>query len=256
EDKFNDWASRKLFLLADEVVARTEVYHLKNKLKALITGDRIRINPKNLQAYEEDNHANLVFLSNEAMPVVLEEDDRRHAVIWTPEKLDQEFYREVLAEIAAGGTAALHHYLLHLDLGNFSNGTLPPMTAAKAELIQLSQDSPQRFLDQLYGMDIPSVRPVPAPSKEWYELYKVWCHREGLKAAPAPKFVNALVRKRDVIHPDRARKRYLIEQTQYGPHAFLMLGNCNVPGDQSEAAWLGERVLEFRRMFNDFRGQS
>ena len=62
EDKFNDWASRKLFLLADEVVARTEVYHLKNKLKALITGDRIRINPKNIQAYEEDNHANLVFL--------------------------------------------------------------------------------------------------------------------------------------------------------------------------------------------------
>ncbi|MFP3345258.1 DUF5906 domain-containing protein, partial [Halomonas sp. SIMBA_159] len=54
EDKFNDWASRKLFLLADEVVARTEVYHLKNKLKALITGDRIRINPKNIQAYEED----------------------------------------------------------------------------------------------------------------------------------------------------------------------------------------------------------
>src|SRR5690606_38275103 len=50
EDKFNDWASRKLFLLADEVVARTEVYHLKNKLKALITGDRIRINPKNVQA--------------------------------------------------------------------------------------------------------------------------------------------------------------------------------------------------------------
>lgn len=60
EDRFNDWASRKLFLLADEVVARTEIYHLKNKLKALITGGRVRINPKNIAAYEEDNHANFV----------------------------------------------------------------------------------------------------------------------------------------------------------------------------------------------------
>jgi hypothetical protein len=33
EDKFNDWASRKLFMIADEVVARSDVYHIKNKLK-------------------------------------------------------------------------------------------------------------------------------------------------------------------------------------------------------------------------------
>ncbi|KAF1697977.1 DNA primase [Pseudoxanthomonas jiangsuensis] len=256
EDKFNDWASRKLFLLADEVVARTEVYHLKNKLKALVTGDRIRINPKNIQAYEEDNHANFVFLSNEAMPLVLEEDDRRHAVIWTPEKLPQEFYREVMAEIAAGGTAALHHYLLQLDLGDFTNGTYPPMTAAKAELIQLSMDSPLRFLDQLYDQEIPGITPRPAPSKEWYELYKLWCTREGVKPAPSPKFVNALVRKRGIAHPEQARKRYLIDQTTFGPHGFLMLGNCAPPADRSETAWLGDEVLAFRVALNDYRGRT
>lgn len=257
EDKFNDWASRKLFLLADEVVARTEVYHLKNKLKALITGDRIRINPKNIQAYEEDNHANLVFLSNEAMPVVLEEDDRRHAVIWTPSKLTEAFYLEVLAEIAAGGTAALHHYLLQVDLSGFTNGTNPPMTAAKAELINLSQDSPQRFLDELYGDDIPGLKPLPAPSKEWYEVYRIWCGREGLpRPAPAPKFINALVRKRGIVHPDRARKRYLIEQTTHGPHGFLLLGNVTAPADRNEGAWLGEQVVRFRNCVNEYRGRA
>ncbi|KUF27260.1 DUF5906 domain-containing protein [Xanthomonas phaseoli] len=256
EDKFNDWASRKLFLLADEVVARTEVYHLKNKLKALITGDRIRINPKNIQAYEEDNHANLVFLSNEAMPVVLEEDDRRHAVIWTPDKLPAEFYQEVLGEIRAGGTAALHHYLLQVDLGDFTNGTNPPMTAAKAELINLGQDSPQRFLDELYGQDIPGLKPRPAPSKEWYEVYKVWCGREGVKPAPSPKFINALVRKRGITHPDRARKRYLIEQTSHGPHGFLLLGNANCPDEQTESAWLGTEVVGFRGAFNEYKGRA
>lgn len=34
-------------MIADEVVARSDVYHIKNKLKALITGYSIRINPKN-----------------------------------------------------------------------------------------------------------------------------------------------------------------------------------------------------------------
>lgn len=254
EDKFNDWASRKLFLLADEVVARTELYHLKNKLKALITGDRIRINPKQIKAYEEDNHANMVFLSNEAMPAVLEEDDRRHAVIWTPAKLAPEFYREVMAEIAAGGRAALHHYLLSLDLGAFTNGTLPPMTDAKRELIGLSADSPERFFDQLYGNDIPGLKPMPGLSKEWYEIYKTWCAKEGLRAAPSPKFVNALVRKRDVPHPERTRKRYLIGQTSHGPHGFLLLGNCKQPAERSEADWLGDQVVAMREAANAYKG--
>ncbi|WP_313456810.1 DUF5906 domain-containing protein [Stenotrophomonas sp.] len=256
EDKFNDWASRKLFLLADEVVARTEVYHLKNKLKALITGDRIRINPKNIQAYEEDNHANLVFLSNEAMPVVLEEDDRRHAVIWTPDKLTQAFYEEALEEIHSGGTAALHDYLLRLDLTGFTNGTNPPMTDAKRELIGLSQDSPQRFLDELYGNDIPGVKPRPALSKEWYELYKVWCNKEGVRPAPNPKFVNALVRKRQILHPDRARKRYTVGQNTLGPHGFLMLGPTKPEDDRSEQAFLGDELVAFRNAFNDYRGRA
>lgn len=256
EDKFNDWASRKLFLLADEVVARTEVYHLKNKLKALITGDRIRINPKNIQAYEEDNHANLVFLSNEAMPVVLEEDDRRHAVIWTPDKLTQAFYEEALEEIRNGGTAALHDYLLRLDLTGFTNGTNPPMTDAKRELIGLSQDSPQRFLDELYGNDIPGVKPRPALSKEWYELYKVWCNKEGVRPAPNPKFVNALVRKRQILHPDRARKRYTVGQNTLGPHGFLMLGPTKPEDDRSEQAFLGDELVAFRNAFNDYRGRA
>ena len=131
EDKFNDWASRKLFLIADEVVARMELYHTKNKLKSLITGEWIRINPKNIGAYDERNHVNLVFLSNETQPLVLERDDRRYTVIWTPAKLTRDFYQEVLDEIRAGGIAALHDYLLNIPLGDFGTGTEPPMTKAK-----------------------------------------------------------------------------------------------------------------------------
>ena len=165
EDKFNDWASKKLFLIADEVVARSDLYHVKNKLKSFITGDWIRINPKNLMAYEERNHVNLVFLSNERMPVVLEEDDRRHAVIWTPEKLTADFYKTVAVEKENGGVAAFHDYLLQVDLGDFNEHTPPPMTTAKQDLIDLSKDTISRFYEDwreglIGGFNIP-------PEKGW-----------------------------------------------------------------------------------------
>lgn len=86
EDKFNDWASRKLFLIADEVVARSGLWHIKNMLKGFITGRWIRINPKQVAAHDERNHVNMVMLTNDGLPTIIETGDRRYLVIWTPEK--------------------------------------------------------------------------------------------------------------------------------------------------------------------------
>ncbi len=251
EDKFNDWASRKLFMIADEVVARSDVYHIKNKLKALITGDRIRINPKNFAAYWERNHLNLVFLSNEAMPVVLEEDDRRHCVIWTPEKQRQDYYVAVMEEIRNGGIAALHDYLLHVDLGDFGPATLPPLTAAKVELIGLGLDSPMRFFDELIADDIPNLEAMPGLATDWYAAYKKWCSDNGVRHAPQPKFINALSRKRGVAS---LRKRYQPSERAYGPHAFLMMGQVVPPEGTPEAAWLGGCKTTCTQMIDEYRG--
>ena len=250
EDKFNDWASRKLFMLADEVVARSDVYHLKNQLKGLITGDRIRINPKNMKAHWERNHVNLVFLSNEAMPVVLEEDDRRHCVIWTPDKRNPEYYQDLLAEIRGGGVAALHDYLLHLDLGDFSPGTPPPATEAKDQLVNLGLDSPIRFHDALVTSDIRDLVPMPAPSSDWYEAYRVWCSRHGYRPAPESKFVVALKRQRNVL---TARKRYQPGSKVLGPHTFMFLGETLPPEGETEVFWLGACHSRFHEQLTNYR---
>ena len=258
EDKFNDWASRKLFLIADEVVARSDLYHIKNKLKAFITGEWIRINPKNMAAYEERNHVNMVFLSNESMPVVLEEDDRRHVVIWTPEKLSTDFYKGVQAEINAGGIEALHHYLLHLDLGDFTNSTNPPMTDAKRELIDLSLDSPSRFMLAFEAGDVSGFpgkgKPAllsPMLSMDLFELYQAWCGGVGLKALNQPRFANAVMRKHKGVV---ARKRYDTSIGTKGPSAVTFLpGGQEMPVGGSEVDWLGERIDVFRTALKDFR---
>jgi putative DNA primase/helicase len=261
EDKHNDWASRKLFLIADEVVAQSHRYQIKNKLKTLITGTWVRINPKHIAAYDEANHVNLVFLSNEAMPVVLEEDDRRHCVIWTPPKREPAYYHELLAELASGGVEALHDYLLNVDLGDFNPGTPPPDTAAKDELVSLAQDSPVEFVDALCYSDAFGLVAKPGLTTDWYDAYKTWCTRVGVRPAPLRRFVNAIERKRNI----RAeRKRYVdlaqadefsahLQPPLAGPHSVLLWGE-QPPEGESETLWLGKSVAAVRAAVGDFRG--
>ncbi|MBY0453329.1 MAG: toprim domain-containing protein [Burkholderiaceae bacterium] len=185
EDKFNaDWAEKKLFILADEVLARQDMFHIKNRLKGLITCETIRVNPKNIAAHNEKNQMNIVFLSNERMPLVLENDDRRHCVIWVPPKLSQEFFADVDAEIDAGGVEALHHYLLHLPLDGFKPWTKPPMTWAKNDLIQQSLSSEERFLADWMALEIDGLHGEPLPfipclGSDLYRAYVRWCNGQG-----------------------------------------------------------------------------
>jgi hypothetical protein len=102
-------------ILAEEVVTRAEMWHIKNELKELVTGEWVRVNPKGIAAYRQRNQINIVFSSNEHQPLPIENDDRRHCVIWTPDPVGREFYEEVREEIANGGIEAFYHHLLNLD---------------------------------------------------------------------------------------------------------------------------------------------
>lgn len=195
EDKFNDWVSRLLFAVADEMMTRDEMYHAKNKLKTLITTDMVRVNPKNMTPHYERFHANLVFLSNEVQPMALERDDRRYAVIWTPPKHEAAFYNAVLAEIAEGGAAALHHELLRVDLADFGPATLPPVTAAKRDLVDLGMDSSERFFNEWRD----GYLPVPlrtCRSEDLYGAYRHWCGAQGVgKPAQLSTFIGAIAKR-------------------------------------------------------------
>jgi len=247
EDKFNDWASKMLYMIADEVVARTEIYHLKNRLKGFITSDTIRINPKGLPAHDERNHVNIVFLSNEHAPVALDEDDRRHCVIRTPGKLPAEFYRAVVAEIAGGAVAALHAHLLELDLGDFDVATPPPRTTAKDDLIDVGLDSVTGFYYAMQCGDIGKIRLAPTLSEECYKVYKHYCAHTGQRPTTLPKML-AILRNSHGI--ERARKCFMAD----GPDGkrfkstsrnFVMF-SAEKPVAMPETEWLGDCVDAWR----------
>lgn len=255
EDKFNSIFSARLFLIADEVVARQELYHTKNKLKGFITGDTIRINPKNLAAREERNHLNMVFLSNESQPLILEEDDRRYAVIWTPEKLPPDMYAKIKREIDNGGVAALHDFLLMLPLGDFAPHTLPPMTKAKRELVDMSMNSTERFWHNFKSGLIEGITPRPIRSEDFGELYRAWCARSGIKN-PAPNHIlTGSIGKRRDAHKAQGRFYDASGKTRMATFIFP-LDQREPPLGKSQPAWLSSAVEFARKEIADYRGQA
>jgi putative DNA primase/helicase len=242
EDKYNDCFSRKLLLIADEVIARQEMFHVKNKLKGMITGTRIRINPKNVKSYWETNHCNIIFLSNETQPLLLERDDGRMVVLWTPPKLSAEFYKAVEQEVTAGGVAALYHFLLERPLGNFGPHTPPPMTGAKQDLMDLSMDNTERFWIEWSKGEIQDIPCVPVKSTQLYAFYREWCGRCGYtRYAHEPRFLAEIGKRTGA---KKAQARYL-HGSGTKMATFIFPPNIEQPADKNQSAWLGECVNEF-----------
>ena len=258
EDKFNsDWSERKLFVVADEIVARSEMHHLKNQLKGLITGEWVRINPKNVAAHQERNHMNLVFLSNEHQPVVLENDDRRHCVVWTPKKLDDSFYEKVQAEIFGGGIEALHQMLLNLDLGDFKPWTKPPTTKAKQDLIETNLDSPQLYIKEYLSGQL-GIPVGPVKTSDFYSYYLIWCKQNGERfPRPNKQFIpyvkslewfNGLKDCYDSYHKtNKKRTRVFIPSVEAYQTAKSFQAVTVEQGDREIVDWITDGVLQFQK---------
>lgn len=258
EDRFNsDWVDSKLFLLAEEVVTRAEMWHIKNELKELITGEWIRVNPKNIAAYRQRNQVNGVFLSNENQPLPLDNDDRRHCVIYTPPALSAAYYDEVFLEIENGGVEALYHYLLNLDLGDFHPKKRPPMTESKQALIALSSPSEIRFMHE-WAMGELGLAICPARSTDVYTVYLRWCRLNGeQRPRPSNQFFGAIARmrgwdkKKDRINKETHDGTESVTANVVTPPDNIIPEELRYREGSSRAAWLTRCVETFSDSIKD-----
>ena len=167
---------------------------------------------------------------------VLERDDRRYTVIWTPPKLSRDLYVDVSAELTAGGVAALHQHLLELDLGDFHPHTEPPMTRAKRDLIDLGMDSTERFWRIWYDDGIEHVPKVPCRSRDLYKIYREWCSQTGYpRYAPEPRFLAEIGKRSGAV------KRVARYMSGAGVRQATIVFPPGVepPPDKSQVSWLG-----------------
>jgi putative DNA primase/helicase len=188
ESNFNAWQSRKLWSVFEEVVSRDQRYNQVGKIKHLVTGKTVRMESKFINGWEESNHMNAVFLSNEILPWPISDSDRRMLVMWPMETLPVARQKAIGQELKSGGVAALYGWLLRVDLGDFDQRTRPPSTQARERLVALSRAGWQTFLQlwrigelgkDLWGMCLTS---------DLYALFIEWCHRNKEHSMSQTKF--------------------------------------------------------------------
>ena len=253
EDKFNsDWSDSKLFILAEEVVTRAEMWHIKNELKELVTGEWIRINPKNIAAYRQRNQVNICYLSNENQPLPLDNDDRRHLVIYTPPALSEAYYDEVNLELESGGIAAFYHYLLTLDLSKFHPKKRPPMTEAKQKLIALSAASEVRFINDWITGDA-GLPICPCISTDLYAEYLRWCRSNGeSRPRPSNQFFGAIEhqhgweKKKAQLFLTESCVKTTGKPVVFPPQHVLEASGTACPVGTKPTVWLGECARKFQ----------
>lgn len=210
EDRFNGYMSGKLLLIGNEVVTRQELFHNKNKLKWVITEDEIPIRGMHQEVRWESNHANIIFLSNELMPVALEWDDRRHLVIYTPAADDQDLYLRVVDFLNDDGLGKWMYYLQHVDCDDFNEYTKPLMTEAKEALIDLGLKPAERFAKEW----LDGLLPLPlrvCTAEQLFRVYTRWCAMNGERdfkgQAMFTRTVERYVRERVEVDPGTRKRR-------------------------------------------------
>jgi hypothetical protein len=185
--QYNDWASCKMYILANEVSTRRDRVDIQNKLKALITDEDMMINAKFKDNIPEKNFFNLVMFSNQSNPVTIEDGDRRYLVCEIPEAKDETYYGALGREINAGGIVGLYHYLMKMDLTGFTKHTKPPMTQSKADSIADRLPPHDKFFDRLKKNHVEMqfrelVHTGVIEKKALWRAFQLWKKHHGYKS--------------------------------------------------------------------------
>jgi hypothetical protein len=155
ESPFTEWQEGKQFVIGEEITSGThDKKAISEKLKFLITSSEVAVNRKYQTAYELPNRMNLALVSNNAVPVRIEEDDRRYFVInvrGSNIAYDKAYDIPTIDTWAHSdeGMQALMYYMLHYDVTGFDPNRPPPFTEDKRELVHHSSSEHHGWLTQL-----------------------------------------------------------------------------------------------------------
>ena len=279
ESNYTGNRSGKLFIVFEEVFNTKQKYDQTGAMKHMITGKTMRIERKFVDSYEEANHINCVFLSNEAQPFKIEENDRRYFVIWPKNRLPESLRAELEEELGADGVLQFFMLLLSLPLTinytrqpaddptqpdvvveieaenapRFDPHTKPPMTEAKANVINYGRYGWQTFFHELENGEIARgdiVIPPNAAARtdDMVRLYRWWCRVNNEREISRSKFLQHIASK-------RPRRKSWVRGYQGSSTArqfwVFLCPNAPLLRGEAEQDALGRQLFEFERAVDD-----
>jgi hypothetical protein len=202
EGKFNGFMETCLLAVGDEV--GSDFFRDKkaggNKFKGLITEGKIQLECKGLESKEVPNYTKWLFTANQAIPLVLEADDRRYSVINTLDELDPAVGSAIADAVHDPDfLQAVVDYLVHYAGRVVS--TFKPLVslknAAREAIIEGSIDSAGRW----WRYELPPTGRYP--SGALYLAYTKWLEDQGERPVAAIRFSTA---RPNAVHKGNGRK--------------------------------------------------
>lgn len=243
EEQYNEWVVDKMYAVFEEIFSGKDRYAHMGKIKQLITGNTIYISKKYSNGWTQDNYVNCVFLSNDIMPLQLEQGDRRFMVV-NPSRLIPDDLRQAVSDALNDPKKAVIRAFLHVlmtyDLGEQNAHTHPPMTRAKERLIGVSMPSWERFFRDWQAGYLP-ISFATALSQKLYNVYKMYCHRNGETAVGENKFSTYITAQQGI----EKKRVWYNQQGNRKQGTCIIVGNVGQSNGSVEL-WLGYRFYQFQ----------
>jgi len=144
---FNGWAEGSCVGILEEIRIKGHNRHdVMNKLKPLITNDKISVVRKGQDGRNIPNCTNYLALTNFEDALVLDDEDRRWGVFFTKYKSREELiaatgddYWDALYDAINNHAGVLRGWLMHYDVSGFVRTKAPLMTEAKRKMIDAAK---------------------------------------------------------------------------------------------------------------------
>jgi hypothetical protein len=221
---YSTWRSQKLYVLFEEILSRQDKYNSFGLVKHLITGRDMTITQKFKDDRTENNHTNVVMLSNEFQAVPIEPDDRRFEVVEAKQPLDDALRLEVTALLDDGLIEAVYDFLLCYPLGDFNPHTKPIMTRSKQRMIEFGRPDWEVFLMEWSSGNL-NAPYCTCLATDLFLVYEKFCSLYNFRALNIKKFSELIAG-----HLDRDRQWITL-----GVKARKLLTIFHVPSDKGES---------------------
>jgi hypothetical protein len=143
-NSFNGWVEGKLMIFVEEIRTGGK-RDVANRMKPLITNDRIQIHRKGVDQKTGDNRANFMMFSNYRDAVMKTQDDRRYCVLYTNQQsvrdLDRDgmtdnYFHSLYEWLRGDGCAIVAHYLLNREVTVRIDGRSPKSSSTEAAIAE------------------------------------------------------------------------------------------------------------------------
>lgn len=181
---FNIGSSNKILKVFEEVSEKGNAFKNHNRLKAELTAETERIEPKGIDAYTNRNCARALFFTNNQDALYVEGDDRRYTLHRVDNKYNNnfEYFKPIWKEI--GDQNFLRNaFNWFVDRKyNIENVLKPFETTYKKEQKVDNLSNGLKFLLEhvTVGTYINRDNPIKIRTKQLKNHYREWCYNNGI----------------------------------------------------------------------------